>query len=173
MLNVTLFISCAADADDLRDMAADVISRLTQMFISQTPWPISIYQWDYRRDPGGPIPKDNLAERSLEELRKAEGLVAIFSERIGKISTQEISLAFELRLAGATFAIWPYLDPAKKAPQHEKLMRRVGRNYRPLTLVYEPYADKLDLQAKLFTTLVPYLLDRVGVFVPPRITTLP
>jgi hypothetical protein len=35
MTFVTLFISCAADADDLRDVAADVMRRLGQMFTSQ------------------------------------------------------------------------------------------------------------------------------------------
>jgi hypothetical protein len=173
MILVRLFISCAGDADDLRDIAADVMHRLTQMFVSQTPWPLFIYQWDYRKDPGGPIPADQLAARSLEELRLAEGVVAIFSARVGKIATEEIRVAFELRLGATGFEIWPYLDPAKRGLAHTTLMRSIARRYSPLRLVYEPYSDPFDFQAKLFTTLVPYLLKRAGVFVPARITSLP
>jgi hypothetical protein len=173
MIPVIFFISCASDADDLRDIAGDVMDRLTQMFMSQTPWPLFLYQWDYRRDPGGPVPIDQLATRSFEELRKAEAVVAIFSARVGTIAEQEIRLAFELFRDGTLFNIWSYLDPAKKGPAHESLMDRIANTYKPLSLRYEPYNDPLDFQAKLFTALVPYLLDRVGVSVPARITSLP
>jgi hypothetical protein len=173
MIPVTLFISCASDADHLRDIAADVMTRLTQMFNSQTHWRLAIYQWDYRKDPGGPVPRDQLADRSLEELRKSEGVIAIFSHRVGKIAKAEIHEAFSLSQVDPAFEIWPYLDPTKKAIPHETLMRSIARKHRPLKLVYEPYTDVQDFQAKLFTALMPYLLNRVGVPVPPRIRRAP
>src|SRR5947207_15411957 len=112
MIGVTVFISCAADADHLRDIAADVMIRLTQMFNSQTDWALYIYQWDYRKDPGGPVHGAALAARSLEELDKSDGVVAIFSERIGRIATAEIDRAFAMYRADPSFEVWPYLDPA-------------------------------------------------------------
>ena len=169
MIPVILFISCASDADHLRDIAADVMTRLTQMFTSQTPWPLmTSTNGTIARTPAGPF-RDELAARSLEELRKSEGVVALFSARVGKIASEEIHAAFSIAESDPGFEILPYVDEAKKGPQHEALMHAIARDHKPLTLVYTPYVDEQDFQAKLFTALVPYLLKRTGVFVPPRI----
>lgn len=173
MIAINLFISCASDVDDLRDVAADVMERLTQMFTSQTPWEVYIYHWDYRRDPGGPIPATEFAARSLEEVRKAEAMIAIFGERIGDVSRREVRLAFELRKTRGNYHVWPFVDPAKKGDDHRRLMRGIANSYSPYRLVYGPYTDPLDFQAKLMTALVPYVLRRVGVAVAPRITSAP
>jgi hypothetical protein len=163
MILIRLFISCGEDVSILRDIAQDVVRRLNQMLMYQMELPVQISEWDYRDDPGTVVEAENYAKRSLELVDRSDAMVNIFGAQVPEVTRLEVRRAFELRIEGTEKPLWPFLNPAQKNDDHRRLLAEIEADFAPWMLVYEPYDDELDFQAKLFTALVPYVMKRASL----------
>jgi hypothetical protein len=131
------------------------------MFQKTMDVPISITNWDYRIDPPMVVPGGAVATRSLQMVERSNALIAVFGAAVPDITCQEIRQAFQLRQQGNPVEVWTFLNPDAKTDDHDAFLEAIRAEF-GVDIVYAPYKDPLEFQAKMFTTLIPYLLKRIA-----------
>lgn len=159
LVEVEVMISGGRDTDVQRDVAGSVLIDLQHMFRKEMHEPVFIDQWDYRRASPTVVPSGAMAALSLQQVEQTHILIVLLDQRVPEITGQEVERALELRATGRPLEVYAYTRPPTPAEITDflsELKTRLG-----LEVVYAPYDDHLTLQARLFTTLVPYVLARL------------
>jgi hypothetical protein len=157
LILVDIMISNGSDTDRYRDVAAGVLDMMGHMLLYQLNVPLSLTNWDYRRDPPAVVPAGQLAARSLEMVERSQALLAIFGRRVPRVTCLEIRRAFERRQAGHTHPVWVFVNPKTKTDKHQEFFDQIKHDFGE-EIIHAPYTDRLSFQSKVFTTIMPHLL---------------
>lgn len=158
---IRVLISCGADVNHLRDIARDCLGRLTQMLDDDLKANLILREWDYRYDAPTDVPAGHLADRSLEMVDHADAVLAILGARVPEVTSREIHRVYEAREGGQPKLLWLFLNPAERGADHDHLIATVRDEF-GVDIIWTPYTSDMDFQAKVFTTLVPYLVRRTS-----------
>lgn len=159
MIGVDIFISCGDEVATYRDVGQAVFRSLEHMFRNELEVPLAIANWDFRADAPRVVRAGDLAARSLAMVERSNALIAIFGADLPKITCKEIRRAFSLRQRGSPVDIWVFLDRGNRSRRHAEFVARIKRQFHE-EIIFTLYESELDFQAKLFTTLTPYLFRR-------------
>jgi hypothetical protein len=155
----------------LRDISSDVIRRLDHVLRFDLGTRYNLNEWDYRLDPSRDEPIGHVPDRSLEAVDESEGVVAILGRRVPPVTRLEIRRVFELRQLGQRRELWVFVRPPSGAassgpagsdPTVKDLIDEIRGDF-GRELIYRSSRTELDFQASLMTTLLPFLISRIGV----------
>lgn len=159
LVEVEVMISGGRDTDTQRNLAGTVLLDLQHMFRKEMGRPVYLDQWDYRRANPTVVKAGAMAELSLTQVEVANVLIVLLDQHVPEITGQEIERALELRAGGKEVEVYAYAQPPVPGEITSFLNDLEGRL--GLKIVFAPYDDDLTLQARLFTTLVPYVVARL------------
>jgi hypothetical protein len=160
VLGLDVFISGGDEVASYRSVGMDVLRHLQQMFQKDLNVPLAIGTWDFRIDPPAVVPPGTLAARSLSMVEQTNCIVVVFGAQLPKITCREVRHAFVLRQRGERVAVKVFLSRQHKTRSHSEFLRRIKRKFHE-EVVYSQYDNRLDFQAKLFTTLTPFVIERI------------
>ena len=160
MLGLDVFISGGDEVAPYRSVGMDVIRHLQQMFQKDLNVPIAIGTWDFRIDPPAVVPAGTLAARSLSMVERTNCIVVVFGAQLPKITCREVRHAFELRRRGDRVEVKVFLSRQHRTRSHSDFLRRIKKKFHE-EVVYSQYESRLDFQAKLFTTLTPFVIGKM------------
>lgn len=162
MIDVRIMTSNGADTNRYRDVVNDVLVRMNHMLSNELTLDVTLTNWDYRQDVPRLVPAGELAARSLNMVDRAEALLAIFGRRLPSITCAEIRRAFERRQHGEQCEVWVFLNRDRVTGEHRRFFDELAVEFGE-EIVYAHYSNTLDFQARLFTTLVSFVLRRLSV----------
>lgn len=166
MVDIEVFFSCGSDVDRYRDIGETVLRRLAHMLIRELELDVRLDTWDFREAAPHVVPAGSISSLSLAMVGRSNALVAIFGRRCPLITRQEIRRAFEMRGAGRPVEILTFVNPQQLQSAHREFFAAIRDEFRE-EIVWTPYSNGLDFQAKLFTALTSYALRRVSSSYPP------
>jgi hypothetical protein len=161
VLEVEVFISCGDEVAALRDVGNSVLKSLQHMLLYNMRVQVTILNWDYRMAPPTVVPKGGLAGLSLSMVERSQALIAIFGKELPPVTREEIRKAFALRRAGKSVEVYVFINPALKTGEHDTFLKNIEVDFGE-KVVYTHYNDSLEFQGKLFITLMPFILKRIG-----------
>ena len=159
MVGVDIFISCGAEVERYREIGHNALVQIEHMFRYELDVPLAIGNWDFRRDAPRIVVPGGLATRSLSMVERTNAMIAIFGAALPQITCQEIRKAFRLRQAGNPVEVWLFLSQQLRSRRHTDFLARIRRDFGQ-QVVFAQYGDELEFQAKLFTSVIPFLLTR-------------
>lgn len=165
LVDIEVFISCGSDVNRYRDIGDAVLRRLQHMLVRELALEVRLDTWDFREAAPHVVPAGNVSSLSLAMVEQSNALVAIFGRRSPRITRQEIRRAFEMRQAGRPVEIFTFMNPGQKQSVHDNFLDAVRDEFQE-QIVWTPYSNGLEFQAKLFTTLTAYALRRVSASYP-------
>ena len=167
---VRVLISCGRDVEALRNTASTALVHLNHMLDSELRSDLLLREWDFRLDTPRDVEKGHLPDRSIEMVDRSDAVLAILRGRVPTITRLEIRRAFELRSRGIYKPVWLFMDPARNALPHHALLEGIKQDY-GREVAWTPYSSRLDFQAKVLMTIVPYLIARSGTAFGPSGST--
>lgn len=166
MIRTEIFVSGGAEIDELRNVSLEAFRRLEHMFIHELGTELSIGNWDFRIDAARVVPRGALALRSLQMVEMSQACVGIFGTECPDVTTQEIRHCFELRRDGERVEVFVFVNPDLRTAEHDDFFAAIRDEFGE-QVVWAPYYSALEFQAALITTLVPYLIRRLGINLAP------
>ena len=160
MLGLDVFISGGDEVAPYRTVGMEVLRHLQQMFQKDLNVPLAIGTWDFRIDPPAVVPPGTLAARSLSMVERTNCIVVVFGAQLPKVTCQEVRHAFKLRQRGERVEVKVFLSRLRRTRSHSDFLRRIKTKFHE-EIVYSQYESKLDFQAKLFTTLTPFVIEKM------------
>lgn len=159
---VKIFISCGSDVDRYRDTGKAAFETIEHMFEHELDYPIAVRSWDFRLDAPRIVRPEDMAARSLAKVEGAYAMVGIFGRRCPGITQREIRRAFELRRDGAEVEVLVFVNPNTKESAHDTFIREIRDEFGE-QIVYQPYRNRLEFQARFLSALIPLLLKKTGI----------
>ena len=161
MLEVEVLVSCGDEVAALRDIGNSVLQSLQHMLLYKMGVQIVIRSWDFRLEPPTVVQVGGLAGLSLSVVERSHAVIAILGKQLPPVTGKEIRKAFTRRRAGERVDVYVFINPALKTGEHDDFLKNIEKDFGE-TVVYTSYSDALEFQKKLFMTLTPFLLKRIG-----------
>jgi hypothetical protein len=161
VLGLDVFISGGDEVASYRNIGLNVIQHLQQMFQKDLNIPVAIGTWDFRLDPPGVVAAGTLSARSLSMVERTNCIVVVFGGDLPKLTCKEVRHAFKLRERGNDVEVKVFLSRLHRTRSHSDFLRRLKQRFHE-EVVYAQYDSRIDFQAKLFTTLMPFVMKKMA-----------
>lgn len=159
MLELVVFISCGAEVAALRDVARRVLDTLERVFLYGLDISITIRNWDYRDEPPEVVSPGQFSARSLQWVDKSSAVIGILGPTVPDVTAQELIRAIARYATGQADNVWLFVASATRGDVHKEFLARVEREAQ-MTVVFQEFDGELDLQAKIFRALIPYVVKK-------------
>ncbi len=161
MVDIEVFISCGSDVNRYRDIGQTVLRRLAHMLVRELGLAVRLDTWDFREAAPRVVPAGSVSSLSLAMVGQAQALIAIFGRKCPQVTREEITKAFEMRRAGDPVEVFTFVNPQQREAAHDAFFQTISDDFQE-QILWTPYSNSLDFQAKVFTTLTSYALRRAS-----------
>lgn len=143
--------------DDLRNITLDTYRSIEQLYL-RLGTVLSIRNWDFRREPGESVPVGSFARRSLNEARKAQGVIGIFGDQLPLpvVTRQELEEFYDRKKNGEDVEIQVFMKRPVSA-QHHDWIREIKNRY-GFEVLYSPYENPVEYQRVAYAAILLMLL---------------
>ncbi len=159
MLELVIFISCGAEVEGLRDVAARVLRALENAFLNGLKISVVIRNWDYRDESPEVVKTGEFSARSLRMVDSSNAVIGILGPSVPPVTALEILRAIERFATGDADNVWLFVDASTLGPVHARYLGKIKRKT-GMEVVYQKFMGDSDFQEKLFVALIPYVVRK-------------